>query len=93
MQEQQAQFESIDRMKTEGMIHAEKKCQSLCMGEVDFSPDVNIAKGQRYIWQMIVHKWRGKHVSSKKIHRMAKAASWYHGKPSSNKCYPQGCQT
>ena len=45
MQEQQAQFESIDRVKTEGMIHAEKKCQSLYMGEVDFSLDVNIAKG------------------------------------------------
>jgi hypothetical protein len=72
-QEQQAQFKSIDRVKTEGMIHAEKKCQSLCMGEVDFSPDVNIPKGQRYIWQMIAHKWRGKHVSSKKIHRVAKA--------------------
>jgi hypothetical protein len=26
MQEQQAQFESIDHVKTEGMIHAEKKC-------------------------------------------------------------------
>jgi hypothetical protein len=74
--EQQAHFESIDRIKTEGMIHAEKKCRSLCMGKVDFSPDINnIAKGRHYVWQMIVRKWRGKHVSSKKIHRVAKAVS------------------
>jgi hypothetical protein len=72
-QEQQAQFKSIDHMKTEGMIHAEKKCRSLCMGEVDFSPDVNIAKGQHYVWQMIVCKWRGKHMSLKKICCVAKA--------------------
>jgi hypothetical protein len=76
-QEQQAQFESIDCVshcvKTEGMIHAEKKCQLLCMGEVDFSPDVNTAKGQHYVWQMIVHKWREKQVSWKKICCMAKA--------------------
>jgi hypothetical protein len=44
-QEQQAQFELIDHVKTEGMIHAEKKCRLLCMGKVDFSPDINIAKG------------------------------------------------
>jgi hypothetical protein len=72
-QEQQAQFESIDRVKTEGMIYAEKKCQSLCMGEVDFNPDVNIAKGRRYVGQMIIRKRRGKHVSSKMIRRVAKA--------------------
>jgi hypothetical protein len=28
-QDQQAQFEFIDHVKTEGMIHAEKKCWSL----------------------------------------------------------------
>jgi hypothetical protein len=44
-QEQQAQFELINHLKTEGLIHAEQKYQSLCMGEVDFSPDINIAKG------------------------------------------------
>jgi hypothetical protein len=73
MQEQQVQFELINHVKTEGMIHAEKKCGLLCMGEVDYSPDVNIAKGQCYIWQMIIHKWAGKQVSSKKICCVAKA--------------------
>jgi hypothetical protein len=74
MQEQQVEFELIDHVKTEGMIHAEKKCQSLCMGRwTSGSPDVNIAKGRYYIWQMIICKQRGKQVSLKKIRHMAKA--------------------
>jgi hypothetical protein len=55
-QEQQDQFESIDQVKSKGMVHAEKKCHPLKMGEVDFSPNVNTAKGQCFVWQMIVHK-------------------------------------
>jgi hypothetical protein len=38
------------------MVHAEKKCHPLKMGEVDFSPDVNTAKGQRIVSKMIVCK-------------------------------------
>jgi hypothetical protein len=44
-QEQQDQFESSDRVKSEGLVHAEKKCHPLTMGEVNFSPNVNMAKG------------------------------------------------
>jgi hypothetical protein len=56
-QEQQDQFEFIKRVKSEGMVHAaEKKCCPLKMGEVDFSPNVNTAKGQHFMWQMIVCK-------------------------------------
>jgi hypothetical protein len=71
-QDQQERFESIDRVKSEGMIHAEKKCHPLKMGEVDFSPDVNTAKGRHFVWQMIIRKRRGNHVSSRKIRRVAK---------------------
>jgi hypothetical protein len=55
-QDQQERFKSIDRVKSEGMIHAEKKCHPLKMGEVDFSLDVNTAKGRRLVWQMIICK-------------------------------------
>jgi hypothetical protein len=42
-------FESIDWVKLEGMVHAEKKCHPLKMGEVDFCPDVNTAKGWHFV--------------------------------------------
>jgi hypothetical protein len=71
-QDQQEQFESIDRVKSEGMIHAEKKCHPLKMGEVDFSPDVNTAKGRCFVWQMIVCKRQGNCVSSKKSDALPK---------------------
>jgi hypothetical protein len=54
--EQQKQMESIDRVKSEAMVHAEVKCSNFCMGEVEFSADVNEAKGQKFCWQLIVRK-------------------------------------
>jgi hypothetical protein len=38
------------------MVHAKKKYCTLNMGEVAFSPNVNMAKGQCFVWQMIVAK-------------------------------------
>jgi hypothetical protein len=82
-QDQQERFESIDQVKSEGMLHAEKKCCPLKMGEVDFSPDVNTAKGRCLVWQMIIRKRRGNRVSSKKIRCIAKAVGIV-GNPLSN---------
>jgi hypothetical protein len=44
-QDQQDLFESIDRVKSKGMVHVDKKCRKFHMGEVDYSPDVNTARG------------------------------------------------
>jgi hypothetical protein len=52
--EQQKQMETIERVKSEAMIHAEANCDKFCMGEVDFSADVNTAKGLKFCWQLIV---------------------------------------
>jgi hypothetical protein len=57
-------METIDRVKLEAMIHAEANCDKFCMGEVDFSADVNMAKGLKFCWQLIVRKRSGKKVSS-----------------------------
>lgn len=43
---QQDLLKSIDRVKSEGMVHAEKTCHKFHMGEVDYSPDMNTARGQ-----------------------------------------------
>jgi hypothetical protein len=36
-------------VKLEGMVHAEKNCHPLKMGEVDVSPNVNTAKGWHFV--------------------------------------------
>jgi hypothetical protein len=39
---QQMTLESLDRVRTDGMRFAEKKCRKLAMGSVDFSPQVDL---------------------------------------------------
>jgi hypothetical protein len=70
--EQQKQMESIDRVKSEAMVHAEAKCSNFCMGEVEFSANVNQAKGRKFCWQLIVRKRSGEKVSSDYIRWIAK---------------------
>jgi hypothetical protein len=70
---QQKRLESINKVKSDAMVHAEKQCRTLCMGEVDYSPDLNTVRGQRSCWQMIVRKRSGQKVSTEKILRVAKA--------------------
>jgi hypothetical protein len=50
---QQQQLETLDRIQTEGMLHAEKKCWKLAMVNVDFSPEVDLAKKRRWLWQQV----------------------------------------
>ena len=71
--EQKEEMERIDHVRKELMIAAEKRCRKLCMGEIDFSPEVSIA-GKRYgLWKLIVKKKQGRRVSSSLIKRRARA--------------------
>jgi hypothetical protein len=50
-------------VKKEAMIYAETNCRSLCMGKVDYSPDVNkTSRGLQYVWQLVV-----KHLSRQNV--------------------------
>jgi hypothetical protein len=50
------QLEVLDRVPVEGMLHAEKKCCKLSMGNVDYSPEVDLAKKRCWLWQQVVKK-------------------------------------
>jgi hypothetical protein len=41
---QRQRLETLDWVRAEGMLCAEKKCRKLAIGNVDFSPEVNLAK-------------------------------------------------
>jgi hypothetical protein len=45
------------------------------MGNVDFSPEVDLAKKQRWLWQQVVKHLEGKRVSSFLIKRKAQQCS------------------
>jgi hypothetical protein len=42
--EQRHQLETLDTVRAEGMLYAEKRCRKLSMGFVDFSPQVDMAR-------------------------------------------------
>jgi hypothetical protein len=53
------------------MLHAEKKCRKLAMGNVDFSSEVDLAKKRWWLWQQVVKKPEGKPISSALLKRKA----------------------
>jgi hypothetical protein len=59
-------------MRADGMRSAEKKCRKLSMGTVDYSPEVDLAKKRRWLWQQVVKKREGRRVSAAMIKRKAR---------------------
>jgi hypothetical protein len=70
--DERAQRESLDRVWAEGMIYTEKKCRKLAMGNVDYSPEVDLAKKKRWLWKEVVKKREGQPVSAAMIKRKAR---------------------
>ena len=68
---QQAALNGLDTVRKEGMIFAEKRCRKLCMGEVDFSPQLSQARRQRDVWRLVRKLRSGRKVSSSLIKRKA----------------------
>ena len=69
--QQQDQMNKIDKVKQELMLNAEWHCHKLCMGEINYLPDFQTARGCHYCWNMVIHKQLGKTVSSRKIKTLA----------------------
>jgi hypothetical protein len=46
------------------MLWAKKKCQRSAMGNVEFFPEVDLAKKRWWLWQQVVKTREGKPISS-----------------------------
>ena len=55
--EQATEAEVIDRVKTDAMRSAEKQCRKLKMGDVDFSPEVNLTGTNVILWLVYQCIW------------------------------------
>lgn len=66
------EYERIDRLMTESCLSAEKKCRKVRHGNVPFSPLVDTAAKNIYLWSLLLSKLRGTKVSSSLIKRLAK---------------------
>ena len=65
-------LEEIDRIRTEGMLAAEKRCRKLRMGNIDFSPEMSKLKQSWGVLSLIIKKKMGGRVNSRTITRRAK---------------------
>ena len=71
--EMKQKLNQIDKIREEGMKKAERKCRKLMMGEVDFSPELNIWGRRMYLWKLVLRLHDGEKVSRTKIRRLARS--------------------
>jgi hypothetical protein len=50
---------SIDKVKEEAMHFVENHCRKFHFGEIDFSPEPNLACGRHYVWDMVLKRKQG----------------------------------
>ena len=65
-------LDAIDRVITEGMIHAEKKCRKLHIGMVAYSPEVSKKGKVLSLWRLYMRYLNGARISKCLIKRKAK---------------------
>ena len=63
---------AIDKVVTEGMIHAEKKCRKIRAGEVPFSPKLAEVGTKIKLWKLIERHHKGDNINTKYIRRIEK---------------------
>ena len=69
-------FEEVDRIRTQGMLHAEKRCRKLYGGKVPWSPEVTEAHLQVELWTLVLRRLKGCHISARTILRKRIKPRW-----------------
>lgn len=68
------QLEKCDSLRTNAMLHAEKKCRKLRMGGVLYSPGVSRAGMAINLYKLLIKRAIGRPSSLRKIFRLSRAA-------------------
>jgi hypothetical protein len=66
-QEHAAEYEWIDRMKIKGLHYADCWCRKLPMGEVSWSPQLQVLWNRLSYWQLVYKKVAGHRISTRLI--------------------------
>lgn len=53
----------LDRINTQLVLHAEKKCRKIYLGAKPYTPDINILGATINAWQVLIHKKEGRQCS------------------------------
>ena len=71
-EEQQREFEAIDKVRTNAMEKAEKKCRKLRMGEISWCPKMQKVRFKIQYFSLSRRKLTGRKVSSSLLLRLSK---------------------
>ena len=74
--QQQLEYEEVDTRKTQAMQKAERKCQKLKMGAVEWSPQLALSRALIAMWTAMVKARTGKSISSRLIRRLMDKAGY-----------------
>jgi len=66
----QSAMEQLDQTKTEGMKYAEKRCHCMCVGEVQFSPQLNIWRQCHNLWLLVLKCKQGRQIKATTIRKL-----------------------
>jgi hypothetical protein len=67
-------YKLLDSLHCKGIALAEKKCRKLCMGNVDYSPEIQAARLLITVWHLIQKRANGQKESSRLLQRTLKKA-------------------
>ncbi len=71
----QKEFEEMDLIRYNAIAEAERKCRKLRMGNVDYSPTIQLAMRQIRAWSLLIRKKKGLKVSLRLLARTRKKAA------------------
>ena len=66
------EFNAIMKEREYAILQADKKCRKLCMGQVSFSADYDIARKSIELWKGVVKRKKGQKFSNTKIRTLAR---------------------
>jgi len=67
----QLEMEKFDQLKADGMNFAEKRCQHLHMGAIQFLPDLNFWWNKKELWRLVLHWHMGYWVHAMTVWKLA----------------------
>jgi len=70
-----AGLEKFDKLKADGMKHAEKTCRRFNSGLVQFSPELNRWRLRCQLWRLVYQRRLGHPIKAKYLRRLANACS------------------
>ena len=68
-------YEELDALRCEATAFAERRCHKLRMGQVAFSPELNLSRLKIKAWLMLLAKVKKRKISSRLIKRTLKKAN------------------